>query len=202
MDSRGVLRDWNEEYQNCRELPRVTLQERILRDRTVYRVYYDFVEAATKGACAIVDGNIPPINPMDPKRTFVYIYNNIFFSYAIDLREQYKDIGGDKVAYAVANHDLRGIASYSGVDIPDLYTLATALITFQGHRLVAQSIIPGIFHGERGSQHVYGSMDHGKTIEFKPEFHALLKKAGEKLHISEHDVYDEKKKKNIHLFFC
>ena len=26
--SRGVLRDWNEEYQNCRELPRKTLQDR------------------------------------------------------------------------------------------------------------------------------------------------------------------------------
>lgn len=50
MDTRGVLRDWNEEYQSCRELPSASLPERVLRDRTLYRVYSDFVEAASKGA--------------------------------------------------------------------------------------------------------------------------------------------------------
>lgn len=39
MDSRGVARDWNEEYQSCRELPKSTAAERVLRDRTMYRVY-------------------------------------------------------------------------------------------------------------------------------------------------------------------
>lgn len=39
MDNRGVARDWNEEYQSCRELPKSTAAERVLRDRTMYRVY-------------------------------------------------------------------------------------------------------------------------------------------------------------------
>ena len=84
MDSRGVLRDWNEEYQSCRDLPAASLPDRILRDRTIYRVYADFVQASVKGACAIVQGNIPPINPGEPERTHVFLYNNIFFSFAID----------------------------------------------------------------------------------------------------------------------
>jgi protein TIF31 len=47
---RGLLRDWNEEYQTCKELPKETIQERIVRDRALFKVNADFVEAAVKGA--------------------------------------------------------------------------------------------------------------------------------------------------------
>ena len=33
---------WNEEYQSCRELPSATLPERLLRDRTLYRIMTDY----------------------------------------------------------------------------------------------------------------------------------------------------------------
>jgi protein TIF31 len=45
-----LLRDWNEEYQTCKELPKETIQERIVRDRALFKVNADFVEAAVKGA--------------------------------------------------------------------------------------------------------------------------------------------------------
>jgi protein TIF31 len=122
-------------------------------DRTIYRVYSDFVDAATKGAVAIIHGSIPPINPMDPKKSFVYIYNNIFFSYAVDVLVPGTDTG-DRQSYAQAAADVRGVAAYAGVDLPELYTLATTLVTYRGRRLIAQSIIPGIFHGDRASAHV------------------------------------------------
>ncbi len=162
----------------------------VCSDRTIYRVYSDFVDAATKGAVAIIHGSIPPINPMDPKKSFVYIYNNIFFSYAVDVLVPGTDTG-DRQSYAQAAADVRGVAAYAGVDLPELYTLATTLVTYRGRRLIAQSIIPGIFHGDRASAHVYGSMDHGKTVQCKDEFHALMKKAAEKLHIAEHKVTDQ-----------
>ncbi len=46
----GNMRDWNEEYQACKELPANTIQERIIRDRAIVKVHNDFVESATRGA--------------------------------------------------------------------------------------------------------------------------------------------------------
>ncbi|CAI5946244.1 unnamed protein product [Closterium sp. NIES-64] len=46
IDFSGVLRDWNEELQSCRELPRNSLQDRILRDRALYRVSCEFADSA------------------------------------------------------------------------------------------------------------------------------------------------------------
>lgn len=147
MDNRGVARDWNEEYQSCRELPKTTAAERVVRDRTMYRVYSDFVDAATKGAVAVVHGHIPPVNPMDAPRSFVFIYNSIFFSFAVDGRELHDTNTGDRVSYQMANQDMHGVKAYAQLDIDNLYTLSTVLIDYRGHRVIAQSIIPGIFHG-------------------------------------------------------
>ena len=63
---------------------------------------------------------------------------------------------------------------------------------YRGHRVIAQSIIPGIFHGDRASKHVYGSMNHGEVIESKPDFHALMATAAQKLQIKSHKVVDGK----------
>lgn len=41
-------------------------------------------EAAVLGATAVVQGFVSPINPTEPRKAHVYVYNNIFFSYAAD----------------------------------------------------------------------------------------------------------------------
>lgn len=41
-------------------------------------------EAAVMGATAVVQGFVTPINPTEPRKSHVYVYNNIFFSYAAD----------------------------------------------------------------------------------------------------------------------
>ena len=48
----GQLRDWNEELQSAKELPKKTQHQRILRDRALYKVHsmllvesYLFIEA-------------------------------------------------------------------------------------------------------------------------------------------------------------
>jgi protein TIF31 len=61
----------------------------------------------------VISKSIPPINPLDNERSHMYIYNNIFFSFALDSRDTYKDIGGDKIAYAGANNDLNGVKLYN-----------------------------------------------------------------------------------------
>ncbi|KAG5071072.1 hypothetical protein JHK86_006283 [Glycine max] len=80
----GMQRDWNEELQSCREFPHTSPQERILRDRALYKVTSYFVDAAINGAIGVISGCIPPINPTDPECFHMYVHNNIFFSFAID----------------------------------------------------------------------------------------------------------------------
>jgi len=191
MDSRGALRDWNEEYQSSREMPKSSEAELIIRQRTIYRIYSDFVEAATKGAVAIIEGNIPPINPMDQKRSFVYIFNNIFFSFAIDAKDQHTSSGGDRASHALANHDLKGIEAISKIEIDGLHTLATVIADYGGQRIIAQSIIPGIFHGEKASSHTYGSMDKGVTIQANADYHKLIVEATSHLHTHGATVEDK-----------
>jgi protein TIF31 len=84
LDPRGV-RDWNEEFQVVKDFPKETLMQRIQRDRAVAKVYNDFLEAAVKGAVAIVGGNLTPLNPNEASRQQVFVYNQIFFSFAVDL---------------------------------------------------------------------------------------------------------------------
>ena len=38
VEMHGQLRDWNEEYQGCVELPHASLQEALLRDRALVKV--------------------------------------------------------------------------------------------------------------------------------------------------------------------
>ncbi|KAK6933740.1 CLU domain [Dillenia turbinata] len=80
----GMQRDWNEELQSCREFPHTTPQEKILRDRALYKVTSDFVDAAISGAIGVINRCIPPINPTDPECFHMYVHNNIFFSFAVD----------------------------------------------------------------------------------------------------------------------
>jgi hypothetical protein len=56
LDALLTHRDWNEELQTTRELPRKNLPERLLRERAIFKVHSDFVSAATRGAMAVIDG--------------------------------------------------------------------------------------------------------------------------------------------------
>ncbi|MCP9258691.1 Clu protein [Dirofilaria immitis] len=44
----GQIRDWNEELQTTHELPRETLNERLIRERAIFKIHSDFVSAAIK----------------------------------------------------------------------------------------------------------------------------------------------------------
>ncbi|RWR77799.1 clustered mitochondria protein isoform X4 [Cinnamomum micranthum f. kanehirae] len=256
----GMQRDWNEELQSCREFPHTTLQERILRDRALYKVTCDFVDAAISGAVGVISRCIPPINPTDPECFHMYVHNNIFFSFAVDadlgqmLKENALSVkarcgqfaehsantesipdslekasnssktGGDSNAcksegskleevssvrdvasdvsaeaqmadseqatYASANNDLKGTKAYQEADVPGLYNLAMAIIDYRGHRVVAQSIIPGILQGDKSDSLLYGSVDNGKKICWNEAFHAKVLEAAKRLHLKEHEVYD------------
>jgi protein TIF31 len=228
----GMQRDWNEELQSCREFAHVTPQERILRDRALYKVTSDFVDAAVSGAVGVISRCIPPINPTDPECFHMYVHNNIFFSFAVDSdleqlsRKKSSDANSkaeiaskvsalkasplngstesaadlaaelqlaaesEQATYASANNDLKGTKAYQEADVPGLYNLAMAVIDYRGHRLVAQSVLPGILQGDKSDSLMYGSVDNGKKVCWNEDFHKKVLEASKKLRLKEHSVID------------
>jgi len=59
------------------------------RDKTLVKLHNDFLNAAIEGAKAVINGNISAANPMDKKETQVFIYNQIFFSFAVETSEHF-----------------------------------------------------------------------------------------------------------------
>lgn len=188
----GQTRDWNEELQTTRELSRKNLPDRLLRERAIFKVHSDFVAAATRGALAVIDGNVMAINPGEEAKMQMFIWNNIFFSLGFDVRDHYKELGGDAAAFVAPKNDLQGVRVYSAVDLEGLYTLGTVVIDYRGYRITAQSIIPGILEREQDQSVVYGSVDFGKTCLSHPKYMELLGKAAQQLKILPHAVLNDK----------
>ncbi|XP_028563359.2 clustered mitochondria protein homolog isoform X1 [Podarcis muralis] len=188
----GQTRDWNEELQTTRELPRKNLPERLLRERAIFKVHSDFTAAATRGAMAVIDGNVMAINPSEETKMQMFIWNNIFFSLGFDVRDHYKDFGGDVAAYVAPTNDLNGVRTYNAVDVEGLYTLGTVVVDYRGYRVTAQSIIPGILEREQEQSVIYGSIDFGKTVVSHPKYLELLEKTSRPLKIQKHAVLNDK----------
>ncbi|KAL3970877.1 ribosomal protein S6 kinase alpha-1/2/3/6 [Sarotherodon galilaeus] len=183
-------RDWNEELQGCRELPGSSLQERLHRERSIFKTNSDFVAAATRGATAVIDGNIIPINPGESPHLQMFMWNNLFFSQGFDVSEHYQPLGGNTAAHAAAICDLRGAQAYASVDIEGLHTIGTAVVDYRGVRVIAQTIVPGILEKNQEESIVYGSNDNGKTVFTHPRFLELLDKTSKQLRIQRHQVLD------------
>uniref|UniRef100_A0A672ZD78 Clustered mitochondria protein homolog n=1 Tax=Sphaeramia orbicularis TaxID=375764 RepID=A0A672ZD78_9TELE len=188
----GQTRDWNEELQTTRELPRKNLPERLLRERAIFKVHSDFAAAATRGAMAVIDGNVMAINPGEETRMQMFIWNNIFFSLGFDVRDHYRELGGDAAAHAAPTNDLNGVRAYGAVDVEGLYTLGTVVVDYRGYRVTAQSIIPGILEREQEQSVIYGSIDFGKTVVSHNKYLELLDKTSRPLKVQRHNVLNEK----------
>ncbi|XP_069002269.1 clustered mitochondria protein homolog [Embiotoca jacksoni] len=186
----GQSRDWNEELQGGRELPRNSLQERLHRERSIFKTNSDFVAAATRGAVAVVDGNVMPLNPGESPHMQMFMWNNLFFSLGFDISEHYRPLGGNTAAHAAAICDLRGAQAYASVDTEGLHTLGSAVVDYRGIRVIAQTIVPGILEKSHEQTVVYGSNDNGKTVFTHPRFLELLDKASKPLRIQRHQVLD------------
>lgn len=188
----GQTREWNEEVQTTQELPRKTLPDRLIRERAIFKVHSDFVGAATRGAMAVIDGNVMAINPGEEAKMQMFIWNNIFFSLGFDVRDHYKEFGGDAAAYTAPGNDLQGVKAYFNLDHEGLYTLGTVIVDYRGYRITAQSIIPGILEREQEQSVVYGSIDFGKTVVTNEKYQEILKKTASLLKIRPHKVVNEK----------
>jgi len=84
---------------------------RVQKDRAYMKVYQDFTDASIAGAQAIIEGKLTSLNPNEPVKQHVYVYNHIFFSYAVDTPTSYKDLTSTDQfpSFTQANHDIKGL---------------------------------------------------------------------------------------------
>jgi len=140
-----------------------------------------------------VNGNLTPLNPHEHERQHVFVYNYIFFSYAVDLIDSYRDLTSaeNNPSFTQANLDMLGLKSLSVLEIEGLHILATCIVHFRGHRIICQSIIPGILNNsDLVSLAEYGSVDENKSIYAGEQFHELMKKVCSHLHLAVNKVID------------
>jgi protein TIF31 len=72
---------------------------------------------------------------------------------------------------------LLGLRALQILDCEGLHVLATTVVNYKGHRVIAQSIIPGILNNnDLSSLAEYGSVDEHKTIYASEQFHQIMKK--------------------------
>jgi protein TIF31 len=125
-------RDFNEDIQSAAELPRETGNDRILRDQARFKAHSDFIEAATKGAVAVVNKSIMPLNPSGDEESQMFIHNNIFFSAGYENQEQFDSYGGAPASHVATSKDINGIRALSKLDMDKVFTIGTAVIDFKG----------------------------------------------------------------------
>ena len=63
------------------------------------------------------------INPGEDPKMQMFIWNNIFFSLGFDVRDHYKDLGGDAAAFVAPRNDLQGVKVYNAVDLEGICIL-------------------------------------------------------------------------------
>ena len=145
IDTLEGTRDWNDEIQSTRELPRSTLPERLMRDRVLNRVYAEFSLAAARAVPKVAAGEVQAMNPMDKSEAQMFIVNNLFISKGVDGVDIYPHMGGDEAAHVAVSKDVQGIKCLNNLDVEGICLLGTVVIDWKGERWVAQSVVPGLF---------------------------------------------------------
>lgn len=90
-------KEWNQELQAIRASMPADPTEIFASTKAVQelkRLNTDFQETASAVAVAILDGHITAINPGESREQQIFIFNNIFFSYAADTKGSFK-VGHD-----------------------------------------------------------------------------------------------------------
>lgn len=197
LESGSSARDWNQDLQTMREQPNpdengdITVQERILRERMLNKLSFDFSEASLKGAINIAHGNIEPLNPEDPLDSYIFLQDGIFYFFASDGVGSFTEEGGDAAARYSAGKDLAAINVANGWDLPGVNTLWTVIVDYLGRRIVCQSPVPGIFSesASNESQIAYGSMDNRNSVVAEKDYEVLMQKIADQCHLKRHKSY-------------
>ncbi|ATY59497.1 GSKIP TIF31 domain [Cordyceps militaris] len=193
VDNTDTLRDWNEEFQSAKELPKDTVQDRVFRERLISKLFADYNDAATKGAVMVARGEIAPLNPTECTDAQIFVYNNIFFSFGADGVGTFTSEGGDEAARVATGKDVAGVRLVNQLDIDGLFTPATVVVDYIGKRIVGQSIVPGIFkQREPGENQIdYGAVDGKDIVAADERFAGPFSKLSKALKVKPHAVWDK-----------
>ncbi|KAI9809499.1 MAG: Intracellular distribution of mitochondria [Pycnora praestabilis] len=198
VENSETLRDWNEELQSMQELPRETVQDRVLRERITSKTYGDYNDAAARGAVLVAKGEVAPLNPTESRDAQIFVYNNIFFSFGADGVGTFATEGGDEAARVATGKDVMGVRAVNQLDIQGLFTPGTVVVDFIGKRLVGQSIVPGIFKQRDPGEHQidYGGVEGKDIIAENEAFVPVFKQLSTALRIKKHAVWDKEGKRH------
>ncbi|KAI9785189.1 MAG: Intracellular distribution of mitochondria [Geoglossum umbratile] len=193
-----LLRDWNEEFQSTRELPRETVQERLFRDRLTSKLFADYNECAARGALLVARGEVAPLNPTESRDAQIFLYNNVFFSYGADGVGTFAAEGGDEAARVATGKDVKGVKAVNDLDIPGLFTPGTVVVDYLGKRLVGQSIVPGIFkQRDPGENQIdYGGVEGRDVVAEHEGFVPVFEKLSKSARVKRHPVWDKEGKRH------
>ncbi|PTB75460.1 hypothetical protein M440DRAFT_1402976 [Trichoderma longibrachiatum ATCC 18648] len=193
VDNTDTLRDWNEEFQSAKELPKDSVQDRVFRERLTSKLFADYNDAAVKGAVLIAHGDIAPLNPTETRDAQIFVYNNIFYSFGADGVGTFTSEGGDEAARVATGKDVAGVQLVNQLDIDGLFTPATVVVDYLGKRIVGQSIVPGIFKQREPGEHQidYGAVDGKDVVAIDDRFTAPFSQLSKALKVKPHPVWDK-----------
>ncbi|KIW15301.1 hypothetical protein PV08_05346 [Exophiala spinifera] len=197
-DGAENLRDWNEEFQTTRELPRENLQDRVFRERLTSKLFADYNDAAARGAVLVARGEVAPLNPTEGRDAQIFIYNNIFYSFGADGVQTFASEGGDEAARVAVGKDVAGVKAVNQLDINGLFTPGTVVVDYLGKRIVGQSIVPGIFKQREPGEHQidYGGVEGRDIVTENEAFVPVFEKLSKSLHVKKHAVWDKDGKRH------
>ncbi|KAI1374651.1 clustered mitochondria-domain-containing protein [Hypoxylon crocopeplum] len=193
VDNTDTLRDWNEEFQSARELPKETVQDRVFRERFISKLFADYADAATRGAILVARGEVTPLNPTEGRDAQIFVYNNVFFSFGADGVGTFTSEGGDDAARVATGKDVNGVRMVNQLDIDGLYSPATVVVDYLGKRIVGQTVVPGIFkQREPGENSIeYGAVEGKEIVAADERFVATFEKLSKALKVKKHPVWDK-----------
>lgn len=188
-----TLRDWNEEFQSTRELPKENVQDRVFRERLTSKLFAEYNEAAVKGAILVARGEVAPLNPTEARDAQIFVYNNVFYSFGADGVGTFAADGGDEAARVATGKDVMGVRAVNQLDIGGLFTPGTVVVDYLGKRLVGQSIVPGIFKQREPGEHQidYGGVEGKDVIAEHEGFKASFAELSKAMRVKQHPVWDK-----------
>jgi protein TIF31 len=193
VENTETLRDWNEEFQSTREMPKEAVQDRVFRERLTSKLFADYNDAATRGAMLVARGEIAPLNPTEAKDAQIFVYNNIFYSFGADGVGTFGTEGGDEAARVAVGKDVFGVRAVNNLDIQNLFTSGTVVVDYLGKRIVGQSIVPGIFKQRDPGEHQidYGAVEGKEIVADDKSFIPLFEQVSKALRVKKHPVWDK-----------
>mmetsp|Transcript_23379 Transcript_23379/g.29801 ORF Transcript_23379/g.29801 Transcript_23379/m.29801 type:complete len:792 (-) Transcript_23379:13-2388(-) len=202
-------RNWSEEYSLL--LANAELHSKSWQIQ-MYRLSDDFFHAASLYAQVIISElslpvslkSIQPVNIGGVAGGQKFIIDNILFKFAVDseltngTKKAYMYGGTEQrndLAMKAASIEMRNMQTVLHARESNLFLPLMCVIDYQGHRIIASSILP-----IDKFTLAYGSSDGGRTVHRSiTELNTMMERLGKKLHLKEHKTGSRSGGRNLYM---